>query len=59
MVGKHVGKSFAEAGGPVASKSKFQGEKPGRAFKLWSEGLGYYTDVGRVLTVHPFLGVAP
>ena len=46
-------------GGPVTSKSKFQGEKPGWLFKPGSEGLGYYTDAGRVLTVHLFPEVAP
>ena len=56
---KHEGKTFVPVGGPVTSKPKFQGEKPGWVFKLGEQGLGYYIDVGRVRNVFLFLEVVP
>ena len=35
---KHRGKSFVAVNGPVSSKPKFQGERPGWVFKLGAEG---------------------
>ena len=59
MVKKHQGKSFVLVGEPVASKPKFQGERPGSVFKLGAEGLGYDIDAERVRAIHIFLEVAP
>ena len=56
---QHAGKTFVKVGGPVSSKSKFQGEKPGWVFELGGEGLGYYPDVGRVRTVYLFPEMVP